>query len=288
MQISDGWSWGVFDFVFAFMLLSAAGLAFEWVLTRSISSTRKVLFGIAIFVVLALIWVEAAVGIIIDAPTQEVSTDIVTRSGIITQINLDQAALDGPYMVTIQAVSGEFSTIAVPSMGLPLCVAYKNNTITDVYALKLGQQIEVRGTLGENDSIVPCASADHYLRVVSDVATVPTGTPSLTSKPWKWVSALYNDGTEIKPKKPDAFVLTFKSDGTFGASTDCNGVGGKYSIGANSTITFSDMISTLMYCEGSNEQDFTKILSTTSGYHFGPAGELVLDLKFDSGTAVFK
>jgi hypothetical protein len=48
------------------------------------------------------------------------------------------------------------------------------------------------------------------------------------------------------------------------------------------------MVGTLMYCEGSQESDFSKLLERAQGYLFTSKGELVLDLKFDSGTATFK
>lgn len=109
---------------------------------------------------------------------------------------------------------------------------------------------------------------------------------SLTMNEWKWVNTTYNDGKVITPKK-DSFTLTFKKDGTFGATTDCNGIGGNYTA-TKSTITFDKMISTLMYCEGSQEADFRKILENTEDYLFTSKGELVLNLKFDSGSVYFK
>lgn len=109
----------------------------------------------------------------------------------------------------------------------------------------------------------------------------------LDMKKWVWISALYNDGREIKPKQVGRFTLTFSKDGTFSATTDCNGVGGKYTA-TRSQITFSEMMSTLMYCEGSQEQEFNQLLTNTSSYHFTSRGELILDLKFDSGSVVFR
>lgn len=103
---------------------------------------------------------------------------------------------------------------------------------------------------------------------------------------WTWISALYNDGREVKPGN-NRFTLTFAPDGTFSASTDCNGMGGDYTA-KDGMIAFRDMMSTLMYCEGSQESEFRKILENTSGYHFTSRGELILELKFDSGTATFR
>lgn len=110
---------------------------------------------------------------------------------------------------------------------------------------------------------------------------------SLGMKEWKWVSSQYESGKETLPKNPDAFVLTFKPDGTFSASTDCNQAGGSYTTDGEK-ITFSKIFSTRMFCEGSQETDFLQMLETVAGYSFTSKGELILALKFDSGTSVFR
>lgn len=111
---------------------------------------------------------------------------------------------------------------------------------------------------------------------------------TLDMRTWTWVKTSYNDGTTIIPKKTDKFKLTFRSDGTFSASTDCNGVGGEYKTDGKYTITFTRMMSTLMYCEGSQEGDFAKGLEQTQSFLFTTKGELVLEFKVDSGTMTFR
>jgi heat shock protein HslJ len=110
---------------------------------------------------------------------------------------------------------------------------------------------------------------------------------TLGMKKWTWVSALYNDGREIKPNKPGVFTVTFRSNKEFTATTDCNSMGGEY-VALNGQLSFSKIISTEMYCGGSQESEFASLLQNTSGYHFTSRGELILDLKFDSGSVVFK
>lgn len=108
---------------------------------------------------------------------------------------------------------------------------------------------------------------------------------SLGMKTWNWVSTTYNDGKVVFPKK-DSFSITFKNN-QFSAKTDCNGVGGEYVLNGNK-ISFERMMSTLMYCEGSQEADFSKMLSEVQSYLFTQKGELVLEFKMDSGSMVFK
>lgn len=110
---------------------------------------------------------------------------------------------------------------------------------------------------------------------------------TLGMKEWIWQKVLYNDGKEIVPKKVGTFTLTFSPDGKFSAKTDCNNTGGTY-VAKDGTVTFTNMYSTAMYCEASQEADFSAILQQAQSYHFTSKGELVLDLKFDSGSAVFK
>jgi heat shock protein HslJ len=109
---------------------------------------------------------------------------------------------------------------------------------------------------------------------------------SLMGKSFTWVSTTYSDGKIIKPKTVKKFVLTFDTDKSFSATTDCNSMGGEYIVTENQ-ITFSKMMATQMYCAGSIEGDFTKMLGQTQSYFFQSNGNLVFDLKFDSGSSIF-
>ncbi len=110
---------------------------------------------------------------------------------------------------------------------------------------------------------------------------------NLFMKTWNWVSATYPEGNKIYPEKANAFTISFKKDGTFSASTDCNGIGGNYIV-KNKAITFSDMLGTLMYCEGSQEDKFREIFEKTDNYYFTSKGELIFGFKGGSGIAIFR
>ncbi|MEI6057524.1 MAG: META domain-containing protein [bacterium] len=110
---------------------------------------------------------------------------------------------------------------------------------------------------------------------------------TLTMQPWTWIQTTYSNDTVVTPKSAKRFTLTFKNDNTFSASTDCNGVGGTYAATKNA-ISFTKMMSTLMYCEGSQESDYSKMLGEVKNYHFTSKGELIFDLAMDSGSMVFK
>lgn len=111
---------------------------------------------------------------------------------------------------------------------------------------------------------------------------------TLTMKNWKWVKTSYNNDTEeVAPKSADKFSIIFKVKNVFSATTDCNSIGGEY-LADRTKISFSKMVSTLMYCEGSQESIFSNMLSEIQSYHFTSKGELIFDLKFDSGSAIFR
>lgn len=89
--------------------------------------------------------------------------ETVSASGVVTGINTEEVAFDGPIRITIETEAGTATEIAVPSMGLPLCPAYQAGSIKDPYSIEVGATVEVRGA-SEEGAIVPCESEDHYLR----------------------------------------------------------------------------------------------------------------------------
>lgn len=105
-------------------------------------------------------------------------------------------------------------------------------------------------------------------------------------KPWNWVSTKNADGSVVTSKSPDKFVLTFTAPNSFGATTDCNGIGGNFEA-TGETVTFSNMISTMMFCEGSQESEFNSALSKVASYELNQNNELVLKLN-DGGMMNFK
>lgn len=104
---------------------------------------------------------------------------------------------------------------------------------------------------------------------------------------WNWISTTYSKGPIIKPRVENKFTLTFVDSKRFSATTDCNGVGGEYTVNGDK-ITFDKMMSTLMFCEGSQEGDFSKAISEIGSYHFTSKGELVFDFKMGGGVMVFR
>lgn len=110
---------------------------------------------------------------------------------------------------------------------------------------------------------------------------------SLTMGRWVWVKTQMNDGKTLIPKKINAFTITFGKDGRVAVTTDCNNIGGGYKT-QGKTITFTQMMSTMMFCEDSQEQDFTRELYDVTDFTFTSKGELILEIKNNLGFMVFR
>jgi heat shock protein HslJ len=110
---------------------------------------------------------------------------------------------------------------------------------------------------------------------------------TLDMQSWKWIKTIYNNDTAITPNKADAFILTFKENNSVSISTDCNSMHSTYKV-ADNQITFGPIISTKMFCPDSQEKEFSNMLSETQSFFFTSKGELIFELKFDSGSVVFR
>jgi|GEM_PF-1438523 len=110
---------------------------------------------------------------------------------------------------------------------------------------------------------------------------------TLPMKNWTWIRTVYNNDTTVVPAKPGVFTLTFKSDSTLNAATDCNRMAGSYSVDGR-LLSIGKLAATRMFCPDSQETVFADMLSQVSAFLFTSKGELVLELKFDSGQILFK
>lgn len=130
-----------------------------------------------------------------------------------------------------------------------------------------------------------------------DIASSTSGTfsgtlvnkPSIFIKKWMWVNTKYVDGTNISPKQKDRFSISFKIPRTLEITTDCNGMGGEYVIKDN-IIEITQVFSTLMACEDSQENEYTASLGEARKFYFNSGGGLVLELESERGKGemVFK
>ena len=137
---------------------------------------------------------------------------------------------------------------------------------------------------------------------VIEESTEPT-TPVTTLRPnlsrqalgahaWEWKETQYNNDTVVAPTDPTRFVAQFSTDGTFSSTTDCNNTFGRYTLGKDSSLSFGPLAATLMACfdEQGNEVlegKYGAMLAEVQSYMIADNGNLVLMLKYDSGSMIF-
>ena len=108
-------------------------------------------------------------------------------------------------------------------------------------------------------------------------------TSPLFETKWVWTSMIQSGVTKQAPTG-EKFVLSFGEDNRVRSTTDCNGIKGSYALGNNGMITFGSFISTVMSCEGSQEQDYSRALTGTTAYKIEGA---TLTLTNATGTMLF-
>ena len=110
----------------------------------------------------------------------------------------------------------------------------------------------------------------------------------LGMKEWVWQYTTKSTGEKVTPKVPGAFGIAFSvNDTRFVVGTDCNRMGGTYTTSGNE-MKLTDIFSTKMYCEGSQEGEFAGFLGEVTTYAFTSRGELILYMKDNQGTITLR
>ena len=106
----------------------------------------------------------------------------------------------------------------------------------------------------------------------------------LENTTWTWSKNEDSQGQALIPNDSTRFKIRFEKD-KFYSSTDCNGVSGSYVIVGNS-IKFSEMMSTMMYCENSDEHLYVASLGDAVYYKVNNK-KLIINLLNESGLMMF-
>ena len=83
------------------------------------------------------------------------------------------------------------------------------------------------------------------------------------------------------------FTLDFDQHGSVNIGTDCNDMSAAFELSGNQLV-FGPIATTLMYCEGSQEQEFVEYLDDVQSYYITDDNELALMFPYDTGAMVFK
>ena len=105
--------------------------------------------------------------------------------------------------------------------------------------------------------VVTATTTDQTNSVMTSTSTATTSV-ALVNTTWTWVTTI-SQGKTISPKKQDTFTMMLTANGNINGTTDCNKFSGTYKL-STTTITFGALASTKMFCEGSQELDFTNKL----------------------------
>lgn len=153
---------------------------------------------------------------------------------------------------------------------------YENDVITFEGADSSRVVEEDTNTSSDSEETVNTENLDE--EVLIDAALIGT---------WQWEKTETNSDEGIYPQpKSNKFSLSFDKDGMVSGTTDCNSFGGDYKT-QGSSIEFGNMMTTLMFCEDSQESEFLTLINEVNSYMVTNEGDLVLMLKYDSGSIIF-
>jgi heat shock protein HslJ len=182
------------------------------------------------------------------------------------------ACPDSQEMDFIGAITGTTTVVFTTTGGLSLVQA--DGAVTVDFAPTL---------ITSSDGGAEDEATDDADSVDTDAVAEPT--VDITSGVWLWQEANVA-GQTVRPLKPGVFSLTFDAAGSVAIGTDCNNMGGQYTY-SGGVLTFSQIISTMMACDGSQESAFAALLNEPLKVMFPDTTTMVLTLPDAAGTATF-
>jgi heat shock protein HslJ len=113
------------------------------------------------------------------------------------------------------------------------------------------------------------------------------GPPSLQGVVWQWQGSQYSDGSEAVPDDPALYTIEFAEDGSAFILANCNTVRATYEENEGS-LSIVLGASTRVACpEGSLDGEYLRDLEGAAIAFSDGTGDLLIDIKFDSGTMRF-
>jgi heat shock protein HslJ len=137
----------------------------------------------------------------------------------------------------------------------------------------IGKQVEVYAQVTGEGEYTLYGSEGFYIKPVlavsNEMITIDEGdrvSNQLEGKTFVWEKTVSSDTRITTPNTKDAFTFTIKN-GQVSGGTDCNGYSGDVTL-TGTSIAMGAFMSTMMYCEGSQEAVFTGALSAAETYRF--------------------
>ena len=125
------------------------------------------------------------------------------------------------------------------------------------------------------------------LQVISGKLVEYENKPTLTTKEWRWMRLVMNNGETVISSQPEEYIIIFSDNGILSGKTDCNSISAQVKIKGDKLI-FGPFISTRKYCENSQEDLFMNSLNEVESYTISDDNLLILKLKSDGGSIIFK
>lgn len=111
---------------------------------------------------------------------------------------------------------------------------------------------------------------------------------TLQMHPWTWIRTVFNNDTTTKPKEAGIFTLSFTEDGRVLGTSDCNSFHGTVTVEKHKIRIGENIAMTRKFCAGSQEMEFIGMLQSVSSFIFTSRGQLIMELKYDSGLMFFQ
>ncbi|MBP6786523.1 MAG: META domain-containing protein [Candidatus Promineofilum sp.] len=138
-----------------------------------------------------------------------------------------------------------------------------------------------------NDLLIELSGGESTMRFRNGGALESAGGDTeLTGIIWQWVSTA-SPTEEIVAADPTRYTIFFSPDGTAGLNADCNVGNAEYTTTEDGSITITLGVSTLAFCENSQDTVFRGGLEAAAMYRIED-GALLLDLADGAGTMRFQ
>ncbi len=139
----------------------------------------------------------------------------------------------------------------------------------------------------EVEEVLPQQEISEVVTTESEEEVHPVaGQNDLAATTWRWLRTESATGTVIsKPKSSKPFILSFADHDSMGSQTDCNSIAGSYTH-EDLALTFGQLASTKMFCEDSQEMEYSAQLQAVHE-HAILNNMLLLSLRDDGGIMYF-
>lgn len=139
---------------------------------------------------------------------------------------------------------------------------------------------------GESMTTTPTLIQSKNLEFKTGILSEVKEKVTITGRVWTWQKTIMNNDELISPEEKEAFSLLFDPEGRITITTDCNNYSGSFKIDGN-RVSLGKLMSTKKYCEGSQENVFIRSLTEADTFFINEMNQLVMMIKFDSGSMIF-